>query len=582
MFFSQVKKGTRGFSLIEALVVIGLTVMVFAGLFAAFEYSLKLIAHSRAKMTALSLATDRVEYLRSLPYADVGTVFGIPNGAIPQNRVVSLNGIDFAERVLIEYVDDPADGSGVLDSNSVVADYKKMKVEYTWNIYGSTQSFSLISSIMPRAIETTSGGGTIRVNVIDSNAMPLPGVSVRLLNTTGTSTIDVTRSTDATGSALFTGAPAGSGYEAFAFSPGYSSDQTRAATTTLEVPTTLPVSLLESDTTTLNFQIDRLSDLLVNVYSSQVTDSHTESFNDLLGADSSSYVVATGSALSLTEVAGVYDTTGTILLNPIAPATIEAWGVLEVDSVVPASTEVRVHFYSSTSTASLISESNLPGNLAGFATRFVDLSRLSLSTYPSLVVGVDLSTTDTSVTPQINSLILSHVESRNMLPSTDFTMRGSKIIGATSGGVSIYKFDIATTTDTNGQLVLDDIEWDSYQFELESSWVIREACSGNPFYLVPDTERTLNLLATPGSANNLRVDVKDSTGAPIVDATVELRLPPSTTWTDQSGWCGQVYFGGLTSSSDYDLEVSAAGYTTQTLSSTTVSGTTVQSVVLVP
>jgi hypothetical protein len=582
MFFSQVKKGTRGFSLIEALVVIGLTVMIFAGLFAAFEYSLKLIAHSRAKMTALSLATDRVEYLRSLPYADVGTVFGIPNGAIPQNRVVSLNGIDFAERVLIEYVDDPADGSGALDSNSVVADYKKMKVEYTWNIYGSTQSFSLISSIVPRAIETTSGGGTVRVNVFDADVLPLPGVSVRLLNTTGTSTIDVTRNTDATGAALFTGAPANSNYQIFVSAPGYSSDQTREATTTLAVPSTAPVSLLESDVTTVSFQIDRLSDLLVNVYSSQVTDSHTEPFNDLLGADSSSYVVATGSALALTEVAGVYDAAGTVLLNPISPATIEAWGVLEVDSVVPTSTEVRVRFYSSTSTASLISESNLPGNLAGFATRFVDLSNLSLSTYPSLVVGVDLSTTDTSVTPQINSLILSHVESRNMLPSTNFTMRGSKIIGATSGAVSIYKFDIATTTDLSGQLVLDDIEWDSYQFELGSGLVISEACSSNPYFLAPDTEKTLNLLAAPASTDNLRVEVKDSTGAPIIDATVELRQVPSSTWSDQTSWCGQVYFGGLTSASDYELEVSATGYTTQILSSATISGTTVQSIVLAP
>ena len=45
------------------LVVIGITVLVFGGLFASFEYSLELIAQSRAKMSALSLATDRLSIL---------------------------------------------------------------------------------------------------------------------------------------------------------------------------------------------------------------------------------------------------------------------------------------------------------------------------------------------------------------------------------------------------------------------------------------------------------------------------------------------------------------------------------------
>jgi type II secretory pathway pseudopilin PulG len=580
MYLEKFKKGTSGFSLIEVIVVISLTALIFGALFVSFEYSLKLIAQSRAKMTALSLSTDRVEYLRSLPYNSVGTVSGIPNGNIPQNRVVSLNGIDFNERVLIEYVDDPSDGIGGADSNSIVADYKKIKIEYTWNIYDTPQSFSLISNVVPRSIETTAGGGTLRVNVFDASVAPLQGIDVRLLNTTTTSTVDVTRKTDATGTAYFTGAPAASGYQIFVSAPGYSSDQTRLATTSLPNPITLPVAVLESDVSTMNFQIDRLSDLTVNVFDGQTIDSVTENFDDLLGTADNSNVIASGT-LSLVSVAGVYEVAGSVMLNPITPATIESWGTAEIDYTAPASTDVRVRFYSSTSTASLISESNLPGNLVGFSARFIDLSGLDLSTYPSLVVGIDLTTTDTSVAPEVNSVNVSHIESRNHLSLTTLSLHGSKVIGTDSGAALVYKNIISTTTDVAGQVVLSDIEWDSYIFSLGGGLVIKEACAGNPLSLSPDTQTTLNILAGATTANNLRLAVKAGDGTPIVDAAVELRDGGST-WNAQTSWCGQVYFGGLSSGSDYEIEVSATGYTTQTISSTTISGVTVQEVTLLP
>ena len=76
---------------------------------AGTRVSLELIANSRANING-SLANDRMEYFRSLPYDDADTVAGIPSGIIPQNSTTTLNGIEFSERVLVEYVDDPADG----------------------------------------------------------------------------------------------------------------------------------------------------------------------------------------------------------------------------------------------------------------------------------------------------------------------------------------------------------------------------------------------------------------------------------------------------------------------------------------
>ncbi len=581
MQFYARKKNTSGFTLIEVVVVIGLMVIVFAGLFAAFEYSLKLIAQSRAKMTALSLATDKVEYIRSLPYNDVGTVSGIPNGAIPQNRTVSLNGITFSERVLIEYVDDPADGLGSLDSNSIVADYKTAKVEYTWNIYGVPNSFSLISSVVPRSIETTAGGGTFRVNVFDAEVLPLAGVDVRLFNTTGTNTIDVTRKTDATGVALFTGAPAGGGYEFFVSAPGYSTDQTRQATSSLENPTTLPASVLESDVSTMNFQIDELSDLAINLFDSQVTDTVVEPFSDLLGVATSSDVVVAAGTLHLADIAGVYSGSGYALLNVIAPTPLLSWGVVDIESVTPPQTDVRVRFYEGTSTASLIPNVDLPGNSIGFAERYIDLRGLNSAVFPNLVVGIELISTDSSVSPSVNSISISHIESRSMLSSVPLTLRGNKIIGSNAAAQSVYKTIISTTTDSGGQRELSDIEWDSYTVTPGSGYVIEEACYANPYFVAPDSDDQLDLLVTPGTVNNLRVAVKAVDNSPIIGATVELSRGGST-WTEVTGWCGQVYFDSLTTNSDYFIDVTAAGYPGQTLSSTTISGTTVQEVTMTP
>jgi prepilin-type N-terminal cleavage/methylation domain-containing protein len=578
--FSFKKKSNHGFSLIEVLVVISISALVFVGLFAAFEYSLKLIAQSRAKMTALSLATDRVEYLRSLPYNDVGTVSGIPNGNVPQNRTVSLNGINFSERVLIEYVDDPADGSGLLDSNSIVADYKKAKVEYTWNIAGVPQSFSLISTIVPRSIETSAGGGTFRVNVFDAAALPLPNIDVRLFNNTGTNTIDVTRRTDATGIALFTGAPAGSGYEFFVSAPGYSSDQTRTATTTMSNPNILPVSVLESDVSTVNFQIDRLSDLTVNVFSAQVTGSRVDGFDDLLGVDNYSDVSASTSLLSLNEISGVYENVGYAVLNPLTPSPAVAWGVAIIEANKPPQTEVRTRFYSSTSTGDLIPEQDLPGNLVGFTGQYIDLSGLALATYPTLVARLELSTTNTSFTPAIENFTINYIESRTMESGRVLNVRGNKVIGL-NGLATVYKYDIATTTDSNGQLLLNDIEWDTYLFTLGSGRVVREACSSNPFYLTPDSTKTLNILTTNLTTHNLRVNVTRGDGTPIIGADVDLRLNTSS-WNQSTGYCGQVYFGALADSADYELEVSATGFSTQIISSSSVSGTTLQNITLIP
>jgi Tfp pilus assembly protein PilV len=108
-----VHKGhSQGFSLIEALITIAVFTLTFGGLFGIVQVTLKMISSSKATTSAISLANQRAEYIRSLAYNSIGTVNGIPSGPIPQNSTTTLNGVLFHERVLIQYVDSPDDGQG--------------------------------------------------------------------------------------------------------------------------------------------------------------------------------------------------------------------------------------------------------------------------------------------------------------------------------------------------------------------------------------------------------------------------------------------------------------------------------------
>ncbi len=569
---------SRGFSLVEVLIVTAISLLIFGGLFASFQYSLRLIGETRAKMTALALITDRLEYVRSLPYDDVGTVLGIPSGAIPQYRVINLNGLDLYERVLIEYVDDPADGEGVLDSNGVLSDYKRIKIEYEWNTSGASSSFSIASSIVPRSIETNSGGGTIRVNVFDAEVQPLQGMSVRLFNASTTSPVDVTRSTDATGAALFTGAPAGSGYELFVTSPGYSSDQTYQATTSLPFPTTLPVAVLEGDVSTMNFQIDRLSTSTFRFVENQVFDTVVEAFADASGIATTTAATVTGGELVLTDTAGVYEPSGEAWLEPISPSPLASWGVVKLETALMAQTSARVHFYTSTSTSDIIPDSDLPGNSTGFVTNVIDLRALDVVEYDTLVPRLVLSTADTNVTPRVLSLEHTYLESEDELSAESVTVYSTKTIGTDASATPIPKFSLSTTTTSAGSVLLTNLEWGGYVVT-SPSYVVESACPANPTTIAANSISTSTFALSGITANTLRVAVEDSAGLDIMGATVELTRG-GTTYTDVTDWCGQAFFSGLVADTNYRLEVSKTDYTTSITDPFDISGQRTQDIIL--
>lgn len=543
----------RGFSLVESIILIGILTFIFVGVFFGARSALLLMVESRAETTALTLANDRIEYIRSLAYDAVGTDGGVPTGAIPQQSTTTVNGITYTERVLVEYVDDPADGQAAADANGITTDYKRVRVEYAWETLAQSQDLVLTTNVIPRSIETDVGGGTLRVNVFDAAVAPVVNAEVSVRNTNVSPDIDLVRYTNDEGVALVGGAPAASGYEIAVTDTGFSTDQTYRATTSLPNPDTAPVTVVEADVTTVNFFIDELSDRLIRARSAEVRDTALRA-TDTVGAGiaTTTNLTVTSTSTQLQWNSGAYAATGTVVTTPVFPSPIEEWHMARIQASTSPATAVRLRVYNGTNTDSLVPEADLPGNSAGF-TDDVNLFALNPAVYPVLTFAAELTTTDTNVTPSLSAVAVDYLRDVTPASGVALTLRSDKSIGTDSAGEAVPKHILTGTTDSDGEWLVDDMEWDAYTLVPPSGQALARVCPQHPLVVLPGTTDTVDVLLTPASAHSLRVRVENSGGDPVAGADVSISNggAPSTATT---GPCGQVYFGGLTEA-DYTISV---------------------------
>lgn len=213
---------SQGFTVPELIV----TIMVFA-IVSTSAYML-LMAHISSMSTvqlrsaALSLATEQIEYLRSLPYDGLAVQGGtiITSGTpIPGTMDKMRSARSFTVKTDISYADDafdgcfnyapaqaylcrngPVQGSKPVDTNP--RDYKIADVTIIDKSSGKTYA-ALSSQFTSRVAETTGNSSALSVTVVDSAGNPVAGAAVRATNTTTSPAIDQTALTDINGTALF-------------------------------------------------------------------------------------------------------------------------------------------------------------------------------------------------------------------------------------------------------------------------------------------------------------------------------------------------------------------------------------------
>jgi prepilin-type N-terminal cleavage/methylation domain-containing protein len=174
---------------------------------------------------------------------------------------------------------------------------------------------------------------------------------------------------------------------------------------------------------------------------------------------------------------------------------------------------------------------------------------------------------------EVSALNVSTVDaSCQVIPSVDFTLKGSKLIGTNP---NTYKYPSAGfSTNGSGLRTISTLEWDSYELNVTDSGY--DLIGSNPLWplnVLPDSVTDVQMVVAPKNPRTLLVGVKDSaTGLPVTGATVTISQGGSEEesstgrgfirQTDWSGGAGQTNWSDATryASSNGNIEVvDAAG-----------------------
>lgn len=160
----------------------------------------------------------------------------------------------------------------------------------------------------------------------------------------------------------------------------------------------------------------------------------------------------------------------------------------------------------------------------------------------------------TQVSFVIDKVSTINVSSKNMqcspVPNVPFTISGNKLIGASP---DVLKFSGDYSTDGSGLKTLNNIEWDTFSFEVGSGFNLAGVNPPSPFSVLPDSVQNVDIVFADGVPNNLLVTVKDGvTGLPLSEVNLTLtqgsNIASKVTGrgyleqTDWSGGSGQVDF----------------------------------------
>ncbi len=575
----------RGVGLLDSVVGVSLMVIIFVGISGVFKLSIELVSNNKARVGALALAQGHMEYIQSLDYDAVGTTGGIPSGALTQISQETLNGVLYTRRTLIRYIDDPKDGLGVADQNSIPTDAKEVKIELSWVTRGQLRSSSLITRRSPDGIEQLVPGGTLSISVLDASSTPIQGALVDIVN--ASTSVDTQAYSNDAGIVSFLGAPAGTGYRITVSKSGYSSAQTYNASSTNSSPDPGHLTVALNQTTSATFVIG-----LVGTHTFMTYEAIQERvWNDTFADVSKLYAVASsttsGGAVVLEGGAGSYEPEGFIRAVPVSVSYLSAWNDVHFADSKPSGTAIRYYIYAD-DVGTLVPDADLSGNSSGFTASPIDISSLSTTTYTTVRVGAVLTTLDSDETPRINDWEVRYDQGPIPLGNVPFTMTGAKTIG-THSGAPVYKFIQTYQTDAGGGLDISNLEFDTHRLSIDGATLghdIAESCPPLPRSLFAGGGLLTRLYFLPHTAHSLRVDVRAADGTTVPNASVRLyRTGVNTTQT--TGGCGQTFFsnlawGTISGGNAYAVDITATGYAPQTITSVEVSGASSVSAIVAP
>lgn len=261
----------RGFTLIETLVGSTIFIVLALSAYKAFGVLMDAVVASRAKLTATTLANEKFEIMRNLPYDDVGILGGLPVGKIQRTEIISRDDYSFTLQTTIRSVDDPFDGTiGGNPSDSSPADYKLADLDITCSNCKIFSPLKFTTLVAPHALETASTNGALFIQVFDASGIPVPSASVHIINTQTNPDTIIDETTDNTGWVKIVDAPPGiNAYNIAATKSGFTQDKTYPPGGTAGADPVKPdATVVLQQVTQTSLSIDRISSLTIGTVDS--------------------------------------------------------------------------------------------------------------------------------------------------------------------------------------------------------------------------------------------------------------------------------------------------------------------------
>jgi len=253
--------------LIETLVGSIIFLIIALSAYNAFGVLMNIVAASRAKLAATSVANEKFEIIRNLPYSDVGIIAGIPAGKIQRNQTIARDNYSFDVLTTIRNFDDPFDGTiGGNPSDSSPADYKLVDLDITCSNCKIFTPLNFTTLVGPHALETASNNGALFIRVFDNDGLGVAGAEVHIMNTETNPDTIIDETTDNSGWVKIVDAPTGvNAYSIIGTKSGFTTDQTYlpggAAGTD---PVNSDATVVLQEVTQAVLSIDRVSSIAVS------------------------------------------------------------------------------------------------------------------------------------------------------------------------------------------------------------------------------------------------------------------------------------------------------------------------------
>lgn len=179
------------------------------------------------------------------------------------------------------------------------------------------------------------------------------------------------------------------------------------------------------------------------------------------------------------------------------------------------------------------------------------------------VLAGEITTEYFQLSQLVDALTIEFIDRDTQQPIvTNFSMHGEKTIGTTGEGFPIYKFNNQYTSDAAGTVNLQNIEADIYSIdynEQTENYVIAGYSSPLPIIALSNTINTVTFQLVPYEQFTLLLNVADSTGTIIPNATVHLYTALGYDTTQTTDAYGQSFFADLLPQS-YTVDITAEGY----------------------